>query len=68
MGDGLHNHSAASVGMIALAAIFAYTGIVMGSFTITIGVAGIVVALYNAGALIHILLSVIFLNQAITKM
>lgn len=61
-GEGLHALSGASCGMIAIAAIFAYSGIVMGTFTISIGIAGIVVAIYNAGALIHILLSVIFLH------
>lgn len=51
-----------------VAAVFAYTGIVIGIFSVGIGIAGIVVAIYNSNAFIHVLLSAIFLDQGITKL
>jgi len=67
-GSGLYELEAKGFAMLMVAAVFAYSGIVMGIFSVGIGIAGIVCAIYNANAFIHVLLSAIFLDQSITKL
>ena len=66
-GSGIYALSSDSIALLMVAAVFAYTGIVIGNFTISIGISGVVVAIYNANAFIHVLLSAIFLKQEISK-
>lgn len=66
-GSGIYELSAESIAWLVVAAVFGYTGIVLSNFTISIGISGVVVAIYNANAFIHVLLSAIFLKQEISK-
>ena len=66
-GSGIYALSSDSIALLMVAAVFAYTGIVVGNFSISIGISGVVVAIYNANAFIHVLLSAIFLKQEISK-
>jgi drug/metabolite transporter (DMT)-like permease len=56
-----------SLELLLVAALFAYAGIVVGNYTICVGISGVVVAIYNANAFIHVSLSAIFLKQEISK-
>lgn len=48
--------------MLSLAASFAFTGIVLAYKSISVGIAGVVLSIYNAGAAVLLLMSVIFLH------
>ena len=65
-GSGLHELSLGSRGMLVIAACFAYAGIVTANYSVSVGVSGIVIAIYNANCFVHVLLSAIFLRQTIT--
>ena len=66
-GQGLHRLDGAGIGLLLLAAFFAFTGIVLAYKAISIGIAGVVLSIYNANAALLLLLSVIFLHQLISN-
>jgi len=65
-GSGLHELTPASFCLLTIAAFFAFTGIIIANYAISQGVAGVVLAIFNANASIHVVLSAVFLKQAIT--
>ena len=67
MGSGLHELSLESFGFLMLAALFLFTAIIIANYTISIGIVGVVLAIFNSNAAIHVLLSSIFLAQDITS-
>ena len=50
-----------------LAAVSAFSGIVIAYFAMSIGIAGVVLSLYNANVSVTVILSKLFLHQQITK-
>ena len=48
--------------MLMLAACFAFAGIVCAYYSISIGVAGVVLSIYNANIAIQVILSAVFLH------
>lgn len=48
--------------MLFLAGLFAFTGIVLAYKAIGVGIAGVVLSIYNANAAVLLLMSVIFLH------
>ena len=67
-GSGIHEMTGESFGMIILAACFAFSGIVIANFACSIGIAGIVLSIFNANAAIHVVMSAVFLNQKMSQM
>ena len=65
-GGGLFEFNAHTIFLMMIGAVLAYTGIVIAHLSISIGVTGVVTAVYNANAFIHMLLSAMFLGQRIT--
>ena len=61
-GGGLYDLTGSGFALLMIAAVFAYSGIVILGYTIGIGIAGIISSIYNANAFIHVLLSAIFLH------
>ena len=66
-GEGLHSLAAETIWMLMLAAVCAFSGIVIAYFAMSIGIAGVVLSLYNANVSVTVILSQIFLHQQITK-
>lgn len=50
-----------------LAAFFLFIAIIIVNFTISVGIAGVVLAILNTNAAIHVVLSAIFLAQDISS-
>lgn len=67
-GSGLYSLSIESFALIMVAACFAFSAIVMANYAISIGIAGVVLSIFNANASIHVILSAIFLSQEITNL
>lgn len=62
IGYGMFELDLQGVAMLMIAAVFAYTGIVICIFSMGIGISGIVACIYNANTVIHVLLAAIFLD------
>lgn len=67
-GSGLYELTISSFSLIIVAACFAFSAIIMANYAISIGIAGVVLSIFNANASIHVILSAVFLSQSITKM
>ena len=67
MGGGVHELSLASFGFLILAAVFLFIAIILANYTISIGIAGVVLAILNTNAAIHVVLSSLFLSQDISS-
>ena len=61
-GSGLHELSSGSFWFLMLATFFLYTAIIMANYTISIGIAGVVLSILNSNAALHVVLSAIFLG------
>lgn len=65
-GQGLHELSTASIGMMAIAGVLAFSALIMVNYSISIGIAGVAISIFNVNPCIHVLISSIFLRQVIT--
>ena len=66
-GGGISELGGSSIAILMVAALFAFAGIILANYTLAKGLSGVVCAIYNANAFVHVLLSAVFLGQPIPK-
>ena len=63
--SGLHELSLASVGMMFIAGMFAFSSLVMLNYSISTGIAGVAISIFNIHPCLLVLISSLFLRQLI---
>ena len=65
-GSGLYELSAKVFGMVLIAGLLAFTALVFLNYAISKGLAGVAISIFNTNATIQVILSSLFLHQAIS--
>ena len=66
-GDGVHLLDMKAHILMAIAGVCAFSALVILNYAISIGLAGVAVSIFNLNAVVHVVLSSIFLHQIISN-
>ena len=65
-GSGLHELNSKVIGMVIITGLLAFTSLVCVNYAVAKGLAGVAISIFNTNSAIQVILSSIFLHQAIS--